>query len=113
VRAYQVGIGRRLDLQDRADKLRLGKLTGTEFIEILIEPGSPAIGKKVGKLSLPEECLLTTARRGNKVILLHGHTTIRENDRIVALVDPACALQVRQAFQPLGTEGSAQAGSVE
>jgi CIC family chloride channel protein len=112
VRAYQVGIGRRLDLQERADKLRLGKLTGTEFIAIAIEPGSLAIGKRVGELSLPEGCLLTTARRGNKVILLHGNSTIRENDRIVALVDPKCAPQVRQIFQSLGTEVSEQGGSI-
>jgi len=40
VRAYQVGISRRLDLQERADKLRLGKLAGTESIEIAVEPGT-------------------------------------------------------------------------
>jgi CIC family chloride channel protein len=113
VRAYQVGIGRRLDLQERADKLRLGRLTGTEFIEIAVEPGSPAIGRKVEDLSLPEECLLTTARRGNKVLLLHGSSTILENDRIVALVNPECAIQVRRAFMPPETAISTQAGSIE
>ena len=113
VRAYQVGIGRRLDLQERADKLRLGRLTGTEFIEIAVEPGSPAIGKKVEALSLPEECLLTTARRDNKVLLLHGNSTIRENDRIVALVNPECAIQVRRVFMPPETAISTQAGSIE
>jgi chloride channel protein, CIC family len=98
VRAYRVGISRRLDLQERADKLRLGRLTGTEFIEILVEPGSPQAGKSVRELSLPAECLLTTARRGDKVILLHGDTQIREGDRIVALAHPDCAADLAALF---------------
>jgi chloride channel protein, CIC family len=100
VRAYRVGIARRLDLQERADKLRLGRLTGTEFIEIQVEPGSPQAGRLVRELSLPEECLLTTARRGNKVILLHGDTRIQEGDRLIALADPGCAQTLVQAFRP-------------
>jgi chloride channel protein, CIC family len=100
VRAYQVGIGRRLDLQERADRLRLGRLTGTEFVEILVGPRSPQAGKRVRELPLPDQCLLTTARRGNKVILLHGDTRLRAGDRIVALVDPACARELTEIFQP-------------
>ena len=106
VRAYRVGINRRLDLQDRADKLRLGKLTGTEFVEIVVEPGSPQAGKRVRDLPLPDDCLLTTARRGNKVILLHGHTAIQEGDRIVALADPDCAGSLSEIFRPQGEEAS-------
>jgi CIC family chloride channel protein len=100
VRAYRVGISRRLDLQERADKLRLGNLTGTEFVEIPIEHNSPLAGQRVKDLPLPADCLLTTARRGDKVILLHGNTTIREGDRIVALADPACAQHLLNMFQP-------------
>jgi CIC family chloride channel protein len=99
VRAYRVGISRRLDLQERADKLRLGKLTGTEFIEIVVERDSPLAGKQVSELQLPDACLLTTARRDDKVLLLHGDTRIQVGDRIVALVDPDCAWQLREAFQ--------------
>jgi CIC family chloride channel protein len=101
VRAYRVGINRRLDLQERADKLRLGKLTGTEFIEILVEPGSPQAGKQIHEVPLPEDCLLTTARRGDKVILLHGNTRIRPGDRIVALANPECARTLSDLFRPI------------
>jgi CIC family chloride channel protein len=101
VRAYRVGINRRLDLQERADKLRLGKLTSTEFVEVVVEPASPVAGMQVREIPLPEDCLLTTARRGNKVILLHGNTTIRVGDRVVALTEPDCVEQLREAFAPL------------
>jgi CIC family chloride channel protein len=100
VRAYRVGISRRLDLQERADKLRLGRLTGTEFIEIRVEPGSPQAGRQVRELPLPQECLLTTARRGDKVILLHGDTRIQEGDHLVALADPDCARSLVEIFRP-------------
>jgi Trk K+ transport system NAD-binding subunit len=44
---------------------------------------------------------LTTARRGNKVVLLHGDTRIREGDRIVALADPVCVPKLRDVFEPV------------
>jgi CIC family chloride channel protein len=106
VRAYQVGIGRRLDLQERADRLRLGRLTSTEFVEVVVKPGSPASGKQIRELTLPEDCLLTTARRGNKVILLHGDTRIREGDRVVALADPVCAQKLVDVFEPVKQDSS-------
>ncbi len=99
VRAYRVGIGRRLDLQERADRLRLGKLTGTEFVEVVVEPDSPVAGQRVREIALPDHCLLTTARRSDKVLLLHGDTRIQVGDRIVALADPACAPQLREVFR--------------
>lgn len=99
VRAYRVGISRRLDLQERADKLRLGRLTGTEFVELVVEPDSPVAGKRVREIRLPDACLLTTARRHDKVLLLHGDTRIQLGDRIVALVDPAFSLQLREVFR--------------
>ena len=117
VRAYRVGITRRLDLQDRADRLRLGKLTGTEFVEMVVGPGSPLAGKQIRELPLPEGCLLTTARRGNKVILLHGNTRLQEGDHIVALADLECAKGLASVFdrprKPEGTGASPAAGGQE
>lgn len=100
VRAYRVGIGRRLDIQERADKLRLGKLTGTEFFEVVVKANSPVVGKRVRDLSLPEGCLLTTARRKNKILLLHGNTRIQEGDRVLALADPDCITELSRQFRP-------------
>ncbi len=113
VRAYRVGIGRRLDLQERADRLRLGKLTGTEFVEIRVDPGSPQAGRQVREVPLPPDCLLTTARRGERVILLHGATRIHEGDRIVALADPQCAEKLREVFRPSPAATGQRPGDAE
>jgi trk system potassium uptake protein TrkA len=78
----------------------LGRLTGTEFVEVLVKPGSPVSGKEVRELELPEDCLLTTARRGNQVVLLHGDTRLRDGDRIVALADPGCVPKLMKVFEP-------------
>ncbi len=99
VRAYRVAIGRRLDFQERADKLRLGKLTNTEFIDIVVDAGSSLAGQQIHDLPLPQDCLLATARRGDKTILLHGDTTIQVGDHIVALVRPDCAPQLMEIFE--------------
>jgi CIC family chloride channel protein len=112
VRAYQVGMSRRLDLQERADKLRLGKLTGTEFYEVVVKPGSPLANKQVREMPLPEDCLLTTARRGDKVILLHGDTRVLEGDRIVALASPACVQQLQGIFEPVKQVPSGESSSL-
>lgn len=106
VRAYRVGIGRRLDLQQRADKLRLGKLTGTEFVEFLVEPGSPLVGRRVRELLLPDDCLLMTVRRGNKVVVVRGDTAIRDGDRITALADAASAQRLQEILRSPAAKGS-------
>lgn len=103
VRAYRVGISRRLDLQERADKLKLGKLTGMEYLEIHVMPGSPVIGRCVRDLPLPEESLLTTVRRGTKVILLHGDTMIQEGDQLTAVTGSDCASQLLSIFESPGS----------
>jgi Trk K+ transport system NAD-binding subunit len=87
-------------------------LTGTEFIEIAVEPGSPQVGKRVRDMQLPEDCLLTTARRGNKGILLHGETRIQAGDRIVALGGPDCAQEVREMFRGAGASAAAEAAKL-
>jgi len=56
----------------------------------------------VRDLPLPDDCLLTTARRGDKVILLHGNTRLQAGDRIVALVAPERAGEVGRLFRPPG-----------
>jgi CIC family chloride channel protein len=90
VRAYKVGIGRKLEMQSRTDRLRLGKLTGTEFIDVEVSPHSAAAHRTVKKLNLPEDCVLVSVLRDNRVIIPHGDTRLMPGDRLTALVGLGC-----------------------
>ncbi len=87
IRAYQLGIVRKAEIQHRAERLRLGKLDRTEFVDIVLPPDSPVVGKRVADLDLPHECVLVSIRRGREVIIPHGSTILRAGDRITAFVD--------------------------
>jgi CIC family chloride channel protein len=87
VRAYKVGIGRKLEMQARTDRLRLGKLTGTEFIDVEVSPNSPVAHLLVKELNLPEDCVLVSVFRDNQVIIPHGDTRLKPGDRLTALVE--------------------------
>jgi CIC family chloride channel protein len=101
IRAYNLGILRRLDAQQRAERLRLGKLAGTRFVEIGVQQESPAVGCVLQDLTLPESCTLVSVQRGRKIIIPHGRTTIRAGDKIVAFASEECADPLRKVFEPL------------
>ena len=86
VRAYQRAILRRLEMQDRAEQLRLGKLTGKETVELVVEADSQIAGKAIKDLALPEHCPLVSARRGRRVIMLRGDTVLEPGDHVTAVV---------------------------
>jgi len=90
VRAYQVGIGRKLDMQARTDQLRLGKLTGTELVDVEVLPDSPVVHRAVKELKLPDDCVLISVLRDNRVIIPHGDTRLMPGDRLTALVGLGC-----------------------
>ncbi len=99
-RAYQLGLLRRDDLRDRANQLRLtARSGGTEFIELVVEPGSAADGRLVREIPLPAECLLTTRRHNNKMHLLHGNDRLEAGDIVLALCEPNKVNEVRALFQ--------------
>lgn len=88
IRAYRYGLTRRAELQQRAKQLQLRDVDGTEFIQITLEDGDPAIGKTVAQVAggLPSECVLVSIRRDARVLMPHGSTTFREGDRVTAFV---------------------------
>jgi CIC family chloride channel protein len=101
IRAYNLGILRRLDAQQQADRLRLGKIGGTEFLEIELGPESAATGRKLREMPLPESCLVVSIQRGRKVIIPHGDTVLEEGDKVVAFATEECARELRGVFEPL------------
>jgi len=112
IKAYQKAILRRVELQERTDQLRLGRLTGTEILDIVILPGSPAVGKEVRDVCLPDNCVLISIRRGPNVEIVKGSTVIKANDLVTALVDSDHVDELRAALnsglpQPTGNSSAA------
>ena len=104
IRAYNLAILRRLDAQQRAERLKLGKLGGTQFVEIEVGLNSPATGEKLGEMRLPEGCTVVSVQRGRKVIIPHGETVIMVGDKVVAFATEECAPKLRSVFEPLEEE---------
>jgi CIC family chloride channel protein len=105
IRAYNLAILRRVDAHQRAERLRLGKLGGTEFVEISIERDSPVVGRKLEEMRLPQDCTLVSVQRGRKVIIPHGDTVITAGDKVIAFATEECALELREAFEDLPEGG--------
>jgi CIC family chloride channel protein len=82
VRAYNVAIMRRMDHQHRLERLRLGRLTDTQFVEFDLPETSPAVGKRLCELPLGSDCLVVSIRRDRQVLVAHGDTVLEPGDHI-------------------------------
>lgn len=99
IRAYNKAIARRVELQHRSERLRLGKLTGTEFVEVEVHPASGVVGRRISELSLPGEGVLVSIQRGRRLIIPHGATVLEAGDRVTALVDSRSMEAFRSLFK--------------
>ncbi len=82
-------------------ELRGGK---AEIVELEISTASPAVGKLVRDLELPQDCLLVSVMRGEEVIFPRGETMLSSGDTVIALAASGKARLLRDAF--LGTGGA-------
>jgi len=105
IKAYNTAIIRRMELQQRTERLRLGKLTGTDFLELEVSPDSPMVGKPLRDLQLPHECVLVSVRRGRKLIIPHGDTVLQPGDRITAFVAEECRSAICSLVAECGGQG--------
>ncbi len=107
VRAYHVAMTQRVELEHRTEQLRLGKVSGTEFIEAEVRVDSPMVSQPIKALSLPRECVIVSIRRGRGLVFPHGDTIIQTGDRVTALVDVDCLEDFRALFGDSTTEKTA------
>jgi len=54
-----------------------------ELGEIVLSPGSPAVGKQVMELDIPKGVILALVERGREVFVPKGSTTLEENDHLL------------------------------
>ena len=91
-----------LEDQHRRERLKLGKLFGTRYVEMTVNPGSSAAGKALRDLKLPETCLIVAIQRGRGTIVAHGDTVLQPGDRLTAITsdegDPSLHRCVTEAL---------------
>jgi CIC family chloride channel protein len=90
IRAYNQAIVKRARHQHWAEVLRLGRLDRTLFEQIEIAPGSPVVGQQIREITLPEECLIVSIRRGRQLQVVHGHTVLSAGDRVTVFANRDC-----------------------
>lgn len=89
IRAYNIALTRRAEVQHRAKRIRLRNVDNTDFVEIDVSAQAPCANATVAEISgaLPQECVLISIRRSNgQVVIPHGHTVLQPGDRIMAFV---------------------------
>lgn len=86
IRAYDIALSRRAELQHRTKRMRLRNIDGTEFADIILQHGDWAVGRKLQEVAkqLPHECILVSVRRGGRVLIPHGDTVFRTGDTVSA-----------------------------
>jgi trk system potassium uptake protein len=69
-----------------------------EMAEIELGEGSPARGKVLSEIELPEDCLLIAVIRDGKVSFPRGRTVLEKDDKVFALTRRALGPELRSAL---------------
>jgi CIC family chloride channel protein len=88
IRAYNMALARRAEIQRDTRHARNGAEEDAEFVEYTLSAGKKVIGSAVKDIavSLPNECILISIHRDGKVLVPHGNSVIQEGDQITAFI---------------------------
>ena len=88
IRAYDLAVSRRAELQHRARRVQLRNLDGTEFVDIVLETGDFAVARRLVDVAslIPDDCILVSIRRAGRIVIPHGDTVFRPGDTVTAFV---------------------------
>lgn len=80
--------------------VRLLELRGDELevVEVQISPDSPAAGKRIAGLRLPDSSRLISVMRHGRVEAAEGSTVLRPGDQVLALLRPDAEDALRRAL---------------
>jgi CIC family chloride channel protein len=98
VEAYEQAIANRKTTSSRLNELRETHEGNVRVIEVDITEKHPFNGKAVKDIAgdLPEDCILVSIGRNNRVIFPHGNTVFQKGDHLVTLSSAACAEVTRE-----------------
>jgi CIC family chloride channel protein len=84
VRAYHHALGSATGRHLYRERIKVRTQPDARFFELPVPPGSPVHARRVRDLVWPASATLVSIRRGDRVIIPHGNTTIETHDVITA-----------------------------
>ncbi len=87
VRAYNAGVAKKLDLEQRMQRLQMRRASGLESVEVELSSNAIAVGHRIRDIPLPEHSVVVSVRRGNQVIVPDGGLLLHAGDRVTLLAD--------------------------
>ncbi len=101
IRAYNIAMARRSELDQRVESTQHERSQGMEFLELALHRADRAVGKSISELAsdLPDECIIVSIHRNSKVIIPHGHTVLRDGDAITVYTRSDLIQQLHETFE--------------
>ena len=59
----------------------------TRVRELQVQPGAPAVGRRIAELGLGKGTLIVTVHRGGEFVIPNGQTELRAGDRLLVIAD--------------------------
>jgi len=70
---------------------------GISFIELDVPPDSPALGRPIRELGIPDDCIFPLViREGRRAIVPYGDTLLQPGDQVIAVTSEASEATLRK-----------------
>lgn len=70
---------------------------GVSFVELEVPPNSPALGRPLRELGIPDDCILPLVIRGGREgIIPYGDTMLQPGDQVIAVTSEASEETIRR-----------------
>lgn len=100
IKAYNIALARRMRHPGAPSSVHMQPTDGVEFLEIQLQPGSPAVGKSLAALStlLPRDCIIVAIRRHGNLLFPHGDTVLQAGDDVTAFLSKGDESRLRKCL---------------
>jgi len=89
IRAYARATRDLEERRRRAELWQMQRESKARLVTFTLHRGDAAAGKKLAELSLPQECLLVSIRRGGQTLVPRGATRLLAGDDVVVMAAPS------------------------
>jgi CIC family chloride channel protein len=107
VHSYSHALVDKHEREHHLARVRLERAIGAELVEIDLNTGDAAIGKRLKELKLPSDCVIVSIQRGGRVVVPRGNTQLLAGDRVIAFAANDSADNLRRVLHR-GKEGTTE-----